>query len=295
MYVYLSYRHAFYPLSFYCKITTLITGIQIPSDAEIQNQARWVIYDDDDPWNQTAADNAEWLTRFKRDVGLAPADEGPGLPPVGAPRPWRVNDGGSGFYPPYVKPKEGRDLTYNDDVSVNVDNRTYNVRKETAERFLRDLHAGRYQAPASVFCSRELENGLNAYVEECIMNRQIPTDDELRAKGREILDVDHTAADEPNLLATFKAMHVLWRTQDDDAAQEDKSVSPSLQQDYSLPNFTDDVNMFAAYGQEIDAMDLTTDFGAGFAGALETQGDGEGGRFRCADGVSEDHGHGGDV
>ncbi|KAF4632922.1 hypothetical protein G7Y89_g5211 [Cudoniella acicularis] len=42
----------------------------IPSDAEIQNQARWIIFDDDDPWNQTAADCAQWMTEFKQDAGL---------------------------------------------------------------------------------------------------------------------------------------------------------------------------------------------------------------------------------
>lgn len=31
-----------------------------------------------DPWNFTPADNAEWLRRFKRDVGLL-QDSGPGL------------------------------------------------------------------------------------------------------------------------------------------------------------------------------------------------------------------------
>ena len=240
---------------------------QIPSDAEIQNQARWIIYDDDDPWNQTAADNAEWLARFKRDAGLAPADEGPGLPPLGAPHPWTIKDGGSGFYPPYVKPREGQVMGFNDDVPVSVDNRTYNVRKETAGQFLRDLHAGRYQAPASVFCSRELENGLNAYVEDCIMNRMIPTDDDLRARAREILGVDHTAADEPKLLASFKAMHVLWRSQrDGDAAgfgSTERVVSPGQQPDFSLPNFTDDVSMFAAFDQQLDTMDLGAEFATG--------------------------------
>ncbi|KAH6984022.1 hypothetical protein EDB80DRAFT_656524 [Ilyonectria destructans] len=33
----------------------------VPSDVELQHQARWILYDDDGPWNQTAADNAEWL------------------------------------------------------------------------------------------------------------------------------------------------------------------------------------------------------------------------------------------
>lgn len=41
-----------------------------PTDEEIQRQARWIIFDDDDPWNQTAADNPEWLSAFKRDIGL---------------------------------------------------------------------------------------------------------------------------------------------------------------------------------------------------------------------------------
>ncbi|KAH8725794.1 hypothetical protein GQ44DRAFT_615131 [Phaeosphaeriaceae sp. PMI808] len=42
----------------------------VPSDEEIQHQARWIMYNGDDPWNQTPADYAEWLWRFKRDVGI---------------------------------------------------------------------------------------------------------------------------------------------------------------------------------------------------------------------------------
>ncbi|KAF5017463.1 hypothetical protein F66182_10607 [Fusarium sp. NRRL 66182] len=42
----------------------------VPSDDELKYQARWIVYDDDDPWNQTPVDNAEWLQEFKRDVGL---------------------------------------------------------------------------------------------------------------------------------------------------------------------------------------------------------------------------------
>lgn len=51
----------------------------VPTDDEIRNQARWIIFDADDPWNQTAADNAGWLLCFKRDVGLL--DLGPELIP----------------------------------------------------------------------------------------------------------------------------------------------------------------------------------------------------------------------
>ncbi|KAJ6785187.1 hypothetical protein PWT90_01598 [Aphanocladium album] len=51
----------------------------IPSDEEIQQQARWLEYGEGDPWNQTAADLPDWLERFKRDIGLLPQDTGPGL------------------------------------------------------------------------------------------------------------------------------------------------------------------------------------------------------------------------
>ncbi|KAH7254780.1 hypothetical protein B0J15DRAFT_446817 [Fusarium solani] len=43
----------------------------VPSDEELKYQARWILYDDDDPWNQTPVDNVEWLSEFKRSVGLS--------------------------------------------------------------------------------------------------------------------------------------------------------------------------------------------------------------------------------
>ncbi|RMJ13776.1 hypothetical protein CDV36_006564, partial [Fusarium kuroshium] len=46
----------------------------VPTDEELKYQARWIWYDDDDPWNQTPADNAEWLRDFKRDCGLLTDD-----------------------------------------------------------------------------------------------------------------------------------------------------------------------------------------------------------------------------
>ncbi|XP_014552844.1 hypothetical protein COCVIDRAFT_41052 [Bipolaris victoriae FI3] len=42
----------------------------IPSDEEIQHQARWIMYDSDDQWNQTPADFPVWLSRFKKEVGI---------------------------------------------------------------------------------------------------------------------------------------------------------------------------------------------------------------------------------
>lgn len=40
-------------------------GIE-PADADLQRQARLIIYEFDDDWNQTAADNSEWLNGFKQ-------------------------------------------------------------------------------------------------------------------------------------------------------------------------------------------------------------------------------------
>jgi hypothetical protein len=38
----------------------------IPTDEMLQTQARWLLYESDDTWNQTAADNQEWLQLFKK-------------------------------------------------------------------------------------------------------------------------------------------------------------------------------------------------------------------------------------
>ncbi|KAI5460455.1 hypothetical protein BGZ63DRAFT_247283 [Mariannaea sp. PMI_226] len=46
----------------------------LPSDEEIQHYARWIMYNDEDPWNQTPADNEEWLQAFKRDAGILPSE-----------------------------------------------------------------------------------------------------------------------------------------------------------------------------------------------------------------------------
>ncbi|RYN55340.1 hypothetical protein AA0118_g8833 [Alternaria tenuissima] len=53
-------------------------GCHVPSDAEIQHHARWIIYESDDPWNQTAADHPEWLWRFKKDVGIIGTEDSTG-------------------------------------------------------------------------------------------------------------------------------------------------------------------------------------------------------------------------
>lgn len=42
----------------------------VVTDEMLQRQARLIVYDSDDSWNQTAADNPEWLELFKQACGL---------------------------------------------------------------------------------------------------------------------------------------------------------------------------------------------------------------------------------
>jgi hypothetical protein len=51
----------------------------IPTDTELQAKGRMIIYNDEDPWNQTAADNAQWLECLKQQHGIAP-QPGPKAP-----------------------------------------------------------------------------------------------------------------------------------------------------------------------------------------------------------------------
>jgi hypothetical protein len=48
------------------------------TDETLQQEARRIVYGDDDPWNQTAADNLEWLHMFKSGHGLS-TDSGASL------------------------------------------------------------------------------------------------------------------------------------------------------------------------------------------------------------------------
>lgn len=50
-------------------------GGSVP-DELLQRQARRILYGDDDPWNQTAADNPEWLALFKKAHGVEAAAPG---------------------------------------------------------------------------------------------------------------------------------------------------------------------------------------------------------------------------
>ena len=186
----------------------------IPTDGEIQHQARWVLYDDDDPWNQTAADNAEWLQRFKRDAGIITDPSIPGLPEGNQ---WCLTQGGSGFAPPYAVPNPKAQVApFQDErVPIHLCDRLVTAESSTASKYIKGL-AARPQM-ATVFCSRELEAGLVEFVESEISltscgggriaaQAAFPSDEALRAKARDILKMPQTAADDAVLLEKFKRM-----------------------------------------------------------------------------------------
>jgi hypothetical protein len=74
---------------------------KMPSDEEIQRQARLIIYGNDDAWNQTVLDDMSNLNAFKRQNGLAPSYDGglPMLPEVGESPPSNGSQTASGTSP----------------------------------------------------------------------------------------------------------------------------------------------------------------------------------------------------
>jgi len=53
-----------------CKLSNVL-----PTDKQLQDQGRMIIYEDDDPWNWTCADNQQWLDTFKYQQGIGSLTE----------------------------------------------------------------------------------------------------------------------------------------------------------------------------------------------------------------------------
>lgn len=166
-----------------------------------------------DPWNQTAADNAEWLRRFKRDAGILTDSSLPGLPQCTA---WNVSQGGSGFSPPYLfpNPAKAAHMTPFPQDTGTLGNgaptkpSVVSVPASAATRFIQALPT-RHPPPPSVFCSRELERELCGFVAGEVLatgGGVFPSDEAIRERARAFLRTDRTAADDPVLLGKFKDM-----------------------------------------------------------------------------------------
>ena len=185
--------------------------------------------------------------------------------------------GGTGFSPPYLNPK-APPAPFTEDVAVKMDHKVYTVPAKTAGKFLQSM-SKRWQKPATVFCSRDLEDGLAAFVKSELAKGVVPNDDALRAKARDLLGVQETAADDVLLLEKFKSLHGIGSpmnlldlnpgsNSDNNSDLSVTNVWPGAGQmhDFTLPDFNDDVDMLAGFDMDLGAKDLTTPFGAG-AGA----------------------------
>lgn len=235
----------------------------VPSDAELQHQARWILYDDDDPWNQTAADNAEWLQRFKRDAGILKTD-GPGLPMSDG---WALESGGSGFAPPYACPKASLE-PFPADAQVSMGQGAKSLPAAIANSYIEKL-TSQAARPAEVFCSRELERGLISYVEDHVACKgSMPTDAMLQTRARRILDSQTTPADDIDLLSKFKDM-VAKKVPQAVAAQETIASAPAMPSNMELNLSDEDVNnILQDMNFEFDAQD----FGVAMEGLQDTGG-----------------------
>ncbi|CCT64350.1 related to monocarboxylate transporter 4 [Fusarium fujikuroi] len=235
----------------------------VPSDAELQHQARWILYDDDDPWNQTAADNAEWLQRFKRDAGILKTD-GPGLPMSDG---WALESGGSGFAPPYACPKASLE-PFPADAQVSMGQGAKSLPAAIANSYIEKL-TSQAARPAEVFCSRELERGLISYVEDHVACKgSMPTDAMLQTRARRILDSQTTPADDADLLNKFKDM-VAKKVPQAVATQDNIASAPAMPSNMELNLSDEDVNnILQDMNFEFDAQD----FGVAMEGLQDTGG-----------------------
>ncbi|QSZ29951.1 hypothetical protein DSL72_004469 [Monilinia vaccinii-corymbosi] len=233
----------------------------IPTDAELQNQARLVIYNDDDPWNQTAADNAEWLMRFKCDAGLSPRDSGPGLPTGNSS--WKVSLDGTGLSPPYLNPgKNVKACDTAEELEVKIarvdeSEKLVTLRGETANGYIKSLKQ-RYKMPAQVFWSRELEEALIDLVKTENEQGRIPTDESLRARARDVLNVPNTAADDGELLEKFKTHYGIpltgqQRSSPHSPTQTDQPQAQSIASFSTRqpPTFLHDEDLLASFDEEL--------------------------------------------
>ncbi|ROW09668.1 hypothetical protein VMCG_02273 [Cytospora schulzeri] len=216
-----------------------------PTDEEIRHQARWIQYDDGDPFNITVADNAEWLTRFKRSTGILPATDGPGLPGgigiwTGLRSPWHGSGSSSG--PGFASSSPALS-------QVPVAHPTAPGSGESSLDFGEFAMSGvqstgTINSPSSVnsgavFSNQDLADKLMQFaVAELASSGRMPPDEAIiaRAKeisGMEIWQAETTEADDPVLLGRFKALvvhkvkAVLGGGQDDNSPRQQVNLISS--------------------------------------------------------------------
>jgi hypothetical protein len=128
------------------------------------------------------------------------------------------------------------------------------VKGHTVNGYINTLKT-RYQPPAQVFCSRELEDALCELVKMEKEHGRVPSDEMLREKAREVLKVQNTAADDEELLAKFKNHYgvVNLSSAGDDANQlpSPLSFSSSNSQSPVQPQFQPQARSFHSFSSSI--------------------------------------------
>ncbi|EED22260.1 homeobox and C2H2 transcription factor, putative [Talaromyces stipitatus ATCC 10500] len=109
-----------------------------PTDKQIQDQARMIVYGSNDPWNQTCADNVVWLSVLKRDCGM---EDLPGLENI------KLED--LGMQPPFAGRMQHPPLETNSLVAGNVRHSWFS----TASLGSAAISASGLQSPAFVSSS----------------------------------------------------------------------------------------------------------------------------------------------
>jgi hypothetical protein len=137
-------------------------------------------------------------------------------------------------------------------VKVKVgDARYYSVKARTAKGFAGSMK-GRWQEPGKIFCSRELEQGLGNYVTVEMGKGVVPSDEALKAKAKEILGLETTAADDAELLEKFKSLHGIPSSS---PSSSNTNTIPTAQLEQELASI--DSAMLADFDQELGNMDLS--------------------------------------
>jgi len=137
-------------------------------------------------------------------------------------------------------------------VKVKVgDARYYSVKARTAKGFAGSMK-GRWQEPGKIFCSRELEQGLGKYVTAEMGKGVVPSDGALKAKAKEILGLETTAADDAELFEKFKSLHGLPSSS---PSSSNSNTTPTAQLEQELASI--DSAMLADFDQELGNMDLS--------------------------------------
>ena len=178
----------------------------VPTDEEIRRQARWIIYNNDDPWNQTAVDNAEWLLRFKRSNGLASPEDGPGMPKT--LEEVDMHCSGTGLTPSNLTAEDLVEVTHLQEENTTDWRKPIN----SSSSCTNDAHKSvpRLAVPTT-FSSWKLESSLADYVNQSMTQGYVPTDEQLRSQARAIVGAPMTSADDPMLLEKFKEAHRITR------------------------------------------------------------------------------------